>query len=150
MSDVLSQVLEVSPARTTKAEIIDYYRATYGPLGSKNSWKQHLINDLSPIAGIAPKNLEKRFDAGPKGRINNPEPRNAAQYKELGEQIAPRVPDGGYHITGTVYVKFSDGECEEREVDEVIEGKDAAALLAMALDQAEDVAYQAIVNHYMD
>lgn len=144
---IIDQVLQVSPARTTKADVIAGYRELYKGRGA-DGWKQHIVRDLASLTGMKPKNLERRFDPSRIGNV----PRRASEkqeYETLGQQLPPRVPDGGYHITGVVYVKFSDGECEERDVDETITGSDARALLAMALDQADEVAYQAIVNHYM-
>lgn len=70
--------------RSSKAEIVDYYKDTYGAKG----WKQALVKDLSPIAGIKPKNLERRFDPS---RLNNVERRNAGQYAALGKKLPPKA-----------------------------------------------------------
>jgi len=94
---------------TTKAQVIEGYQKKYeGKLG-RGGWKQALTHDLSPIAGIKPKNLEKRFDAGPKGRINNPEPKNKAQYVELGRKLPPIgfIPPSSFTVTFMLDIKIS-------------------------------------------
>lgn len=134
-----SEVRAASQYRETKAEVVEYYRETYKGRG-KESWKQHLVSDLSRITGIKPKNLERRFDPS---RISNPEKRNADQYRQLGEQLPPIAPDGGYHVYGVIWVKYSE-DCEERDVDEYITGKAAERLAKMAY---EDM-MQAVANAY--
>ncbi len=152
--DIYEQMREVGVPRTTKAEIIDYYQQAYTGRG-QSGWKQNLIHDLLRSKDITPntvgereyarvtKNTAKRFDTQ---RRNNPEPRNAAEYEALGEALPAMPPEGGYHIFGIIFVVFSDGECEEREIDEYITGKDADKL---AMSAAEDLAQQ-IINHYME
>jgi hypothetical protein len=134
------QVLAASMPRETKADIIAYYQAVY-PAKGKGSWKQRLVNDLAGITGLKPKNLEKRFDTQRRG---NPELRNAAQYQELGDQLPPKAPEGGFHISGVVYVNYSDG-CEERYIDIEVKGGDAEKLVLMA---AQEQADQGVVNAY--
>jgi hypothetical protein len=134
------QVLAASMPRGTKADIIAYYQAVY-PAKGKGSWKQRLVNDLAGITGMKPKNLEKRFDTQ---RRNNPEKRNAAQYRELGDQLPPKAPDDGFRISGVVYVKYS-GDCEERYVNIEVKGGDAEKLVLMA---AQEQADQGVVNAY--
>lgn len=144
--DLLDQVWEVSNRYETKAEIVAYYQANYPGRGAE-SWKQHLVHDLAAITGMKPKNLERRFDPS---RLHNV-PRTARekeQYVELGLQLPPiSPPENGYHIYGEVFVKFSDGECEPRDVDEYITGEDAEELLDQA--RASGMA-QAVVKHYME
>lgn len=138
----IDAILGASQQRETKAEIIEHYRATY-PARGHGSWKSRLVNDLAAITGMKPKNLERRFDPS---RIEHV-PRTARekdQYKELGEQIAPKAPAGGFHITGTVHIRYS-SDCEEREIDETVAGEDAQGLVDMAF---ADLAEQAIVNIY--
>lgn len=138
----LEQVMAVSHQPQTKAEIIEYYRETYKGRG-KEGWKQKLVNDLASITGIKPKNLERRFDPS---RINNIEKRNASQYKQLGDTLPPIPPDGGYHIYGVIWVKYSE-ECEEREIDEYITGKAARRLARMAASESDGL-LQAVNNAY--
>lgn len=154
MSDIYEQIREAGTQRETKADIIDYYQQAYTGYG-QHGWKQNLIHDLLRSKDITPntvgekeyarltKNTAKRFDTQ---RRDNPEPRNAAEYEALGEGLPPMPPENGYHIFGIIYVAFSDGECEEREIDEYITGK-AAEKLANSAE--EDIA-QRITNHYME
>ncbi len=142
MADFYAQIRAAGTPRQTKAEIVDYFRTEYTGRGQKG-WKQQLVNALSLVTGMKPKNLEKRFDPQ---RLNNPEKRNAAQYQELGAMLPTKPPENGYHIEGKVWIKFSDGECEERDIDEDITGEDAKALA----DAAYEGALKGIINHYME
>lgn len=70
----------------TKAEIIEIYRDKFGVKG----WRQPLQRDLANLTGMKLKSIEKRFDPQ---RRDNPEKRNAAQYKALGRLLPPtKVP----------------------------------------------------------
>lgn len=142
MGTLHNQLSHYAEHMTTKAEIIDYYQREY-PSRGKGSWKQMLVNTLSAMTGQKPKTLEKRFDVQ---RRNNPEPKNAQQYKDLGAMLPPQLPKGEYHVTGIVWVKFSDGACEERDVDEVLSYEEAVAMLKM---NSRDAA-QMLVNKYME
>lgn len=143
---LFEQVLQASSFPTTKAEVIEAYQHQYTGRGAKG-WKQHMVNALSQLTGMKPKNLEKRLDPQ---RRSNPEPRNAKQYEELGRRFKPQAPEGGYHIFGFVYIKFSDGECEEREVDVEITGDEAEELLDVAWTEAGRELTQMVVNAYME
>lgn len=113
--------------RETKAEVIDYYRQTYKGRGQKG-WRQHLVQRLSEITGLKPKNLERRLDPS---RINNPEKRNADQYKQLGEELPPMPPDNGFHVSGVIWVRYSE-ECEERYPDYDLTYEESVQLIRMA------------------
>jgi hypothetical protein len=136
--DLFAQVRAASIPLETKQDIIEHYQGEYG-----RTWAAHLTRDLSPIAGKAPRNLARRFNPD---RINNPEPRNAEQYKQLGKQLPGKAPEGGYHVWGTIQVKYS-GDCEEREVDFDVIGEDAD-YLASASDAAQRQAINNIYNGY--
>lgn len=143
------QIHDVGTPRETKADIIEYYYATYA-----GAWRQTLIQDLLGIRGVIrdeigdkeykrqEHNLRRRFDPD---RIAKPEPRNAEEYRLLGESLPSMPPEGGYHIWGTVWVKYADNPCEEREVDEYITDEQAVELAEMANKEV----IQAVVNHYM-
>ncbi len=160
MPNIYDEVLANSHYRETKTEIVKYYQGEYPSRGKKgmSSWKQHLVKDLYDI--IYPPdlsteekskklhNLTKRFDSGKKGgkepRLNNPEPRNARQYKELGQTLPP-IPNGKFHITGTIWFKYMDETCQDREVDEELTLEQSKELAGMAyMDML-----QSVVNHYM-
>lgn len=141
---LLEQIYAVSPRRETKSEIIDYYRETYRGRG-QTGWKQRLVNDLSGITGMKPKNLERRFDPSRIGNVPRTR-REREQYEELGDMLPPMPPEGGYYIHGIVWVRYADDPCEGREVDEYITGDQARQLLKMSVDDA----LQAVVNHYMN
>jgi hypothetical protein len=143
MADILEQVYAVSIPRTTKDEVIQGYLEKYEGRTGKGGWKQAIVHRLAEMTGLKPKNLERRFDPS---RIDRPEARNAAQYEELGKELPPMVPEEGYHIFGVVWVKGSDGNCEEREVDEYIVGSEARDLLKMS----SDAMLEAVVHHYFD
>lgn len=148
---LLEQIYDVSPRRESKADVVAAYQ------DGKGNWikggKQALIRDLlernyDVTVGTVgkeeykrqAKNMARRFDPS---RINNPEKKNAEEYEKLGETIAPMAPEGGYHIFGTIYVMYSD-DCEEREIDETIEGEAAERLVAMRVEEM----LQAAANAY--
>lgn len=151
---LLEQVYEVSMPRESKADIVDYYQREYPGQGAKG-WKQTLIRDLlernyDVTVGTVgkeeyrrqAKNMAKRFDPQ---RLNNPELRNAKEYETLGATLPPMPPEGGYHIFGTIWCKYSDDDtCNEREMDEYITGEAAEELANMSA--AEMV--QAALNAY--
>ena len=143
MADILQQIYDVSIPRTTKAEVVAGYQEKYGGKLGKGGWKQAIVHDLAEMFGLKPKSLEKRFDLQ---RLERPELRNAAQYEQIGATLPPMAPEEGYHIFGIVWVKGSDGNCEEREVDEYIVGSEARDLLKMSSDAMLD----AVVHHYFD
>lgn len=70
--------------RSTKAELIAYYKETYQGRG-KEGWKQHLVSDLARTTGMKPKNLERRFD--PSRIDKRPNARQQEQYRELGREL---------------------------------------------------------------
>ena len=138
---LFEDVYAASYMRETKQDIVDYYQHQYPGLG-KNGWKQHLVHDLAEFTGMKPKSLEKRFER----RLHNPEPRNAQQYKEFGETLPPMPPSGGYYIHGTIWILYSDGSCEEREIEEMITGEDAQTLL----ESTADSMLQQLINQYQN
>jgi len=159
MPNLLKQIYAAGTPRESKADNVEYYQEKYPGLG-KGGWKQNLIHDLLGQRDITrgsvgekeykrlAKNMSRRFDSGEKNGkrgINNPEPRNAAEYKSLGATLPPKPPGGGYHITGTIWFKYADQPCEDREVDEIITGGQAQELANMAYDDM----LQSVLNHYM-
>jgi hypothetical protein len=81
----------------SKEQVVDYYKDTFG-----RGWKQKLVHDLAPIAGVKPKNLERRFDPS---RLHSPEKKNTGQYSSLGKQLPPirrELKPGQNSITITV------------------------------------------------
>lgn len=158
MADLYEQIRAVGTPRDNKADIVEYYQEKYPDTGKRvKEWKQHLVADmLDRLHDVTPatvgkveyarqaKNLGKRFEQ----RLNNPEPRKAEEYRDFGETLPTKPPEGGYEISGTIWVKFSDGECEEREIDppEYITGEQAQALAEAAYEDA----LRMIVNEYME
>lgn len=128
--------------RTTKAEAIEAYQDLYKGRGQKG-WKQHIVKRLSEITGMKPKNLEKRFDTQRRG---NPETRNAEQYKTLGEELPPVYPENGMHVSGIIWVKYSE-DCEERYPDYDLSAEEAKQFILMA---HAGMAEQAVSNGYND
>lgn len=122
LADVKSASIRPEP---TKAGLIDYYQQEYTGRGSAG-WKQHLVKDLANVTGMKTKNLEKRFDTQ---RRNNPEPRNAGQYKALAAMIAPKPPAHGYHVSYDGWILFSN-VCSKREFEVDITGEWARQLAA--------------------
>jgi hypothetical protein len=147
----LEQVYDAGTPRETKADVVEYYQEKYTGSGQKG-WKQNLIHDLLGARDITrgsvgdveykrlAKNTARRFDPS---RIENPEPRNAAEYESLGETLPPRAPYG-LHIDGSIYVTYSKDACVERIIEEDIVGDAAKALFLMA----EEDMKQAIFNAY--
>lgn len=142
MVDFMTQVARVGKHMTTKAQIVDYFQATYTGRG-KEGWKQRLIDRLLPFTpqtGKNPrKNLEKRFDPA---RINNKEPRNKTQYEALGKTLPRLPPERGYHVKGTVCISVGVYPCEERKWDfKVVD--------TVAADLYQYASLQRLVNVYM-
>ena len=109
---------------TSKAEVVDYYQEHHGRAGTKDSWKKAIVSDLAAITGDKPKTLEKRFEK----RINAPEKRNAADYRQLGEQIGPlgrKPPKGGYEVYFVLDIKISNKCGNIREHSEILTGSAA-------------------------
>lgn len=139
MADIYEQVIAVSDPRETQADVLDYYQRAYG-----GGWKSKLARDLSPIAGVKPDSIMRRFQKGRSGSAKS-RAQSQAEYQELGEQLPPKAPESGYHIHGTIWVQFS-GDCEEREIDETITGADADELVILA---SKGLGEKAIINQYM-
>ena len=70
--------------RSTKADLIAYYKETYQGRGQLG-WRQHLVQDLARQTGMKPKNLERRFD--PSRIDKRPNKRQQEQYADLGKQL---------------------------------------------------------------
>ena len=141
MPDLFEQIYEVTPRRESKAEIVEYYQQEH-----PRNWQASLVHDLHPFTNVKNEhNLARRFNPD---RINNPGRKSEqSEYREFGLTLPPKLPEGaGFHIEGTVWMKFSDGDCEEREVDETIVGDEAQALARMASFDMQD----ALVRHYME
>lgn len=93
---------------SSKAGIVEYYKDVYGDRTGRGGWKDHLVKDLAAQTGMKPKSLEKRFDPA---RLNNPEPKNKAQYEALGKKLPPSayVPKRarGARVSFSIYFKIS-------------------------------------------
>ncbi|SRR5260221_727397 len=135
---LLDDVYEASDPRTNKTDFIDYYQEKYG-----DNWKRQAAIDQSGTTNSSSRAYQSAMRNFQGKRLN--ETGNTPKWRALGEKLPPKPPENGYHIYGVVYVKYSDGECEERDVDEYIAGDEASALAAMAT--AEAMA-QAVVDHY--
>ncbi len=133
------QIIEASPRRETKADIVDYYKGEY-----RRNWQSKLTEALFPLAGVKnPHNLARRFNPD---RINKPGSRKEQeQYIELGDIIPPKPADG-YRIEGVIWIRYSD-ECVDREIEEDIEGDQAIQLFKMALVGRAEKAFANIYNN---
>jgi hypothetical protein len=152
MPNLYDEVLANSHYRETKADVVAYYQEKYTGYGQQG-WKQHIIHDLLGQQDITQnsvgkveyarlaKNMARRFDPS---RLDRPEPRNADEYRALGETLPP-IPDGRFHITGIIWFKYMDEPCESREVDEVLTYEQSQELAGMAYQEM----LQAVTNHYM-
>lgn len=149
------QVRAVGTSRTTREDVFDYYRAEYP--GSKTNkkgetienWKGVYATDQAHVSGVKRDSIMRRFQKRGENGATIDKPVSKAhedEYQALGESLPSIPPDGGYHIEGEVWVKFSDGACEPRDVDLYIRGEDAAKLAKAA---EADLA-QMVVNHYME
>jgi len=115
----------------TKAQIVQYFQDR----NPGASWRQPLQTQLGEFTGKKPKNLAKRFDPQ---RLNNPEPRNAAQYKEFGKTLDPQIV--GYkrrrrgqrlRLHGRIYIKVSGDKARPRNID-----------ITLSRDQSKDLINQ--------
>lgn len=144
--DILIQ--QVNNARvpvymTTKHEIVEYYRDTYGETGKGHGkpWKQAIVHELALITGMKPKSLEKRFEK----RLDSPEKKNASQYGALGKRLPPKgykPPRGGYEVTFSGGILIS-RTCVHRSFTRRITGTDAVYL-------THNPEYATIFNAYFE
>lgn len=130
-------------------DVLDYYQKEYpgqqtriykktGEVKTVYEWQGKLATDLSNKLGIKRASVMRRFQGERAGKVSS---KQQAEYEELAEDLPPMIPDNGYHITGTIWVKYSE-ECVEREVDEFVSGEDAEGMIA-----ADDM-LQAFANYY--
>ena len=142
------QIREASPKRSWE-EVITYYKKEYP--GSKTNkagvtsyaWQSKLATDVSETTGVERKSVMRRFQKRA-GKVAPVSEKHQAEYADVGEALPPKVPEGGYHISGTVWVKYSDDVYDAREIDEAISGEDAEALAKLSPDQM----MQGLVNYY--
>lgn len=136
MADFLEQVYAASTPRTSKSDILDYYGSS-----RKAAEAIHRLGIVKNRKGedVGIDSLMRRFQK----RGGKSQGENAPVYGILGDKLPPKPPAGGYHVYGTVWVKYSE-ECVDREIDETISGDDAKALARMA----GDAMLQSVVNQY--
>jgi hypothetical protein len=73
---------------TSKAEIVDYYKATYPGKGS-GGWRDMLARDLSAMTGTKYNTIRRQFDPS---RINNAPvkgSKNEQGFRTVGKQLPP-------------------------------------------------------------
>lgn len=136
---LLDQIYQVSEKRTTKQDTVAYYEQKFGKDG-----KNRLVADLSGTTdkkSRAWKSAMRNFQARNTEKKGQEKP--TPKWRKIGENLPLKAPPCGYHVEGTVYVKYS-GECVDRVVDMDIVGKDADAIALMS--DAEMA--QAVVNLY--
>lgn len=155
--DFYEQVRAAGTPRETKADVIEYFQETYKGVKTKSNgdkvyeWKTELVNALTGVATnkngelMSRANIARRFQSG---REVKPEKQQKTkeEYQHIGETIPTKPPENGYLVEGVVYIKFSDGECEPRDVEEYITGADADALAKAAGDDLLSM----LVNRYME
>lgn len=140
----LESVMNASAIRETKADIVDYYREVH-----PRNWQAKLVHDLHPFtSGVKTEhNLARRFNSGAKGgenRLDRPgSKREQAEYKAFGATLPRKVPKSGFHVTGTIYVQYSQ-DCVKRKVDIILNRNAASRLIGMAKAEA----IQAVANGY--
>lgn len=151
MSDLHAQIQAISHVRESKQDVIEYFKEQYpgSKMDSKGrkieKWRGEAANALSEVTGLSHDSALRRFQ-GTRAESSKVTNKTKAEFKAIGEKLPIKPPPGGYHIFGTVYMKFSSGDCEEREVDEYITGEEADELANMSNGHTG----QAVVNHYME
>lgn len=139
-----SQAVAVSYQRETKQEVIAYFRKEYpGVLSTRagtrvEEWRSRLATAIQPFVGGKRELILRQFQ-GARGGGEKVTPKWQQAYEDLGAMLPPMPPQGGYHIYGTIWVKYSE-DCVERGVDEYISGKQAQKFLQDAM--------QALINVY--
>ena len=135
---LLDDVYAASDPRENKADFINYYQEKYGA-----GWKRQAAIDLSGTTDSGSRAYQSVMRNFQGQRLA--QQGNTPKWRALSEKLAPKPPENGYHIYGVVYVKYSDGECEERDVDEYISGSEAGELAGMSTASAMA---QGVVDHY--
>jgi hypothetical protein len=149
MPNLLKQIYDAGTPRETQSDVSSYYRQEYpGQKTNKKGvttyeWQGRLSDDLSNVLGVKRASIMRRFQKGRKDKEVSK--KHADEYEALGAMLPPKPPAGGYHITGTIWFKYADQPCEDREVDEIITGSQAKELANMAY---EDM-LQSVLNSYM-
>lgn len=132
----LEDVYAASTPRETKSDILDYFGTSRK--AAEAIYKEGIVkNRKGDLVGVD--SLMRRFQK----RGGKSQGEQSPVYRTLGEKLPPIPPAGGYHVYGTIWVKYSE-ECVDREVDELITGKDAEALAQMAGEEM----LQALSNQY--
>lgn len=156
MFDITKAMREIT-TRKTREDVVDYFQEKYpGSKMNKNGkeifeWHRKLAEEMQPFARGAKgqqmsiPNLMRRFQK--RGGVDpfdkEPSRKQQAEYEALGATLPPMIPEGGFHITGTICIHYADDPCEERDIDIVIDGEDARKMV-------ENPDMQAIVNVYME
>lgn len=135
MEDLQKQVNAVGTPRIWEEQLIEYYRNTYGDrrwtrrLAEKiHSVIQEIKTDIKSIRirNMQIKSIMRRFQGKPRtGPINSDWQK---VYSTLGRKpYIPRLPPpGGYIVTGTVHMLFSNDQCKSRDIGTLhITGQDA-------------------------
>jgi len=150
--DVQSAIERLVKIRSTREEIVDYYKELFPQVKQlKNgkvleAWKSHAASAIADQEGISKDSAMRRFqDRGGKHWYDKGPSREAREgYQELGLELPPILPKGGFKIeVGSVlYVQYS-RECEKRTIRNAftISGE-GAEMLAVTFDE------QIIINAY--
>jgi len=143
---ILDEVRAYGRTRETPDEVFDYYKKEYpGSKTLKNgkvqyAWQGKLADDLSQVLGIERKSVMRRFQGVRAGKVSKSQ---EDEYQALGQSLPLIPPEGRGHITGTIWVKYSE-DCEDREVDIDLSHADVVRLFEMAVDEM----IQAVANGY--
>lgn len=142
-------------SKRTWEETITYYQKEYP--GSKTNkagvtsyeWQSKLATDVANLPAPEGKTQIKRASVMRRfqkraGKVASTSAKHQSEYAQVGETLPIKVPSGGYHVTGTMKVKYSDGSEWDATIDETITGEDAATLAGMS---PEDMP-QGIANYY--
>lgn len=151
--DLARLVKNVSNLRTTREDVIAYYRARYPGVKTQKGgkqiedWKRRLSEALQPYTKNKkgePQKLEyiqRRFQTGREGakRVSK---QQQEEYQALGKKLPYIPPANGVKIMGTLCMSYLDDPCEDRNFDIDMVGEDFDFFL-------QSFELQSIVNVYM-
>lgn len=139
MTDFQTQVGRIYRNLETREEIIAYYQHEYPGVKyihkksgtvEQFEWKRKLSEEIQPFTrgksgqpqGLA--SIQRRFQTGREGSKTSP--KQAAEYKALGETLPAQPPRYGYHVEGTIcmrYVSENNAPCEDRYWNYAVTGE---------------------------
>lgn len=134
-----SDILGGLQPRETKSDILDYYGSSRKAAEALH--KSGLVRDKQGEP-VSVKSLMRRFQQ----RGGKSQGESSPVYKTLGESLPPIPPENGFHVSGVIWVRYSE-DCEERYPDYDLSASEAALLVKMTWAGMGD---QAASNGYND